>query len=57
MLLDSVNHLIWMMAENHSELQHPPSFYSILCGTYEQSDLEGFTNGADFMSAWTGGDP
>lgn len=52
MLLDSVNHLIWMLAANSDEMNHPPSVYNMLTGKRSQSDVAGFRSGKDFMEAW-----
>ena len=52
MLLDSFNHLIWMLAANSDETNHPPSVYNMLTGKRPQSDIAGFRSGNDFMEAW-----
>ena len=51
MLLDSVNHLIWMIASN-DELKRPPSVYEMLAGKHAPSDVAKFRTGDDFMAAW-----
>lgn len=54
LILDSLNHLTWMLATNSDEIPHPASIYDALTGAERKpaGAVEGFATGEDFMKEW-----
>lgn len=52
LIVDGVNHLIWMLASNSDSLQKPASIYEALTGQQKSGEVAGFDSGDDFMRRW-----
>ena len=59
-LLDTVNHIAWMISENGQRRRnHPASVFELVVAPKKQKETETYRTAADFDAAWkslAGGD-
>lgn len=59
-LLDSVNHIAWMLSEDGSKRRnHPASVWELVVGQEKQKETKTYRSAEDFDAAWNnliGGD-
>ena len=52
-LLDSVNHLAWMLSEDGTKRRnHPASVFEMVAGQKKPKETETYRSAADFDAAW-----